>query len=243
MNIQNPGELAAAAGRDFQECYGDDLVSVALYGSAAGGDFNARQSDINLLIVLKALSVPLLEKSAAIQKKWMAKRFARPLFMGEEFIAQSLDVFPIEFWNIKACHKSITGKDIFSAMPIALRHLRLQAEREIKGKQLHLYQHWLQARQSKKEAAQLVAVSLKDFSPVFRALLALRKKEVPGDRTLLFSAVEQEFGLGDQPFSSISTAVNDKDPGMVVSLFPAYFEGVRQLARIIDKEELSQEVI
>ncbi|MFN4218669.1 MAG: hypothetical protein ACK4HB_05250, partial [Candidatus Bipolaricaulia bacterium] len=47
---------------EIQTLYGDDLVSLVLYGSAAGADFVPDRSDLNFLVVLKKVTPDALRK-------------------------------------------------------------------------------------------------------------------------------------------------------------------------------------
>ena len=143
--LKNPMDLAQQAAADYQVCYGAELLSLIVYGSAAGDEFDPKSSDINLLIVLKNVGLELLGKSRPIQEKWRKKRFARPLFMDREYIERSLDSFPIEFLNMKESYKVLYGEDVLAGLRIDPSDLRLQIEREMKGKWFHLLQGWLDA--------------------------------------------------------------------------------------------------
>ncbi len=175
--LANPIDLAKQAAADFKACYGGDLVSVIVYGSAAGRDFDPKKSDINLLVVLSAVTLAMLEMSISIQRKWMKSRFARPLFVDKEYIAGSLDSFPIEFFAMKDSYHVVAGEDVLAGLNIGQSDLRLQVEREIKGKWLHLNLGWLDSRRSPARLRRLLELSIREFSPIFRALM--RVKELP----------------------------------------------------------------
>lgn len=234
--ITNPLALAQQAAQEYQACYGDECISVILYGSAAGGDFDPKNSDINLLILLKSVSVRALEKSAAIQYRWEKKRFALPLFMDENYIARSLDSFPIEFLSMKECYTVLAGSDPLAALRIDHDNLRLQIERELKGKQLHLLRAWLHARRTPKHIERLYAASMRDFAAVFQALLQLAGDTAPRERQALFSAVEKAYGLAGEPFTSAHTAYRSGDRKRMAAAFEGYAQGIWKLAEIIDKE-------
>ena len=55
--------------RLLKGAYGDGLVSVVLYGSAASGDYSGRHSNINMAVILKDASIGSLSKMSAFINK------------------------------------------------------------------------------------------------------------------------------------------------------------------------------
>ncbi|MBN2035458.1 MAG: hypothetical protein JW768_01830 [Chitinispirillaceae bacterium] len=234
QEINNPIELARQATEEYQACYGNDLVSLIVFGSAAGSAFDKKRSDINLLIVLGSMTLPMLEKSWSVQMKWMKKRFSRPLFMDKEYIANSLDAFPIEFLSMKSSYQVVAGEDVLVDLRISTDDLRLQVERELKGKWLHLMQEWPTVKRHPKLLHRLVQLSLGEFSPVFRALLLLKGIEAPPDRAALFAAVSETFGLVDRPLERVLEAYRNNDHQALAALFPEYSKAIRMLTKTAD---------
>jgi len=232
--LSSPIDVAKLAAADFQACYGSDLVSVTVYGSAAGRDFDPKTSDINILIVLSSMTLSLLGKSAAIQTKWMKKRFARPLFLDKEYIAGSLDSFPIEFLSMKDSYKVVFGQDVLSGLAINNSDLRLQIEREIKGKWLHLNRGWLDSGNNAARLKRLLELSIRDFSPVFISMLHLKDVPIPRDRTSLFASVEATFGLTDAALQKALAAARGGGKSGVTAVFPHYSNAIKSLAFAID---------
>jgi predicted nucleotidyltransferase len=238
-NIEDPAVVAAEAAREYQACYGDALLSAVLYGSAAGADFDPGRSDVNLLLVLRRVSLEELARSAAVQKRWLKRRVTRPLFLDPPYVERSLDAFPVEFLNLKLQHRVLLGADLLSPLTIRREHLRLQIERELKGKRLHLFQAWLEARESSRRLRELAGLSLRDFAALFRALLYLREMQVPSTRAGLFAAVETTCGLEGEPFSALLRALQDKDHRALTAAFGPYSQAVTRLAEIVDATQTS----
>ncbi|MFA6108474.1 MAG: hypothetical protein WDA75_06865 [Candidatus Latescibacterota bacterium] len=235
--IADPVVVATEAGREYLACYGEDLLSAVLYGSAVSADFDPRRSDVNLLLVLRRVSLEELARSAAVQKRWLKQRVSRPLFLDPGYIDRSLDAFPIEFLNLKLRHRMLLGADLLSPLVIRQDHLRLQIERELKGKRLHLFQAWLDARESEKHLRELAAVSLRDFAALFRALLHLRQIPVPDARAELFAAVEAAYDLQQQPFGALLRALQGKNRQVLTAAFAPYADAVTRLAEIVDSTQ------
>lgn len=232
--INNPVELARKISGEYLAVYGTDLVSVVLYGSAAGGDFNPARSDINTLVVLSQVTLAAVERSINVQNRYLKQRCPRPLFMDKAYIAGSLDSFPIEFLNMRGCYNVLHGEDVLAQLEISRTDLRLEAERELKGKRLHLIQNWLDVHRSASQVLALAALSLRDFGSIFRALLKLKEIEIPRDRSALFTEVEKAYALAGAPLSGMLAAATAGNGKETIARFEAYAEAVTQLALAID---------
>ena len=103
--------------QSLKNIYGQGLISVILYGSAASGEFADRQSNLNLLVVLDNAGLDNLSKVSRVIN---GRKFQllRPLFFTEEYIRGSLDVFPIEFLDIKENFAVLYGKENLSDLPV-----------------------------------------------------------------------------------------------------------------------------
>ena len=98
--------------------FGTDLVSLALYGSAAGEDFVPGQSDLNFAIVLERLTFAHLKALHQHLPKWHKLGAATPLLLDRRWIERSRDVFPMEFHDIKAQHRVLFGEEVFATLAI-----------------------------------------------------------------------------------------------------------------------------
>jgi hypothetical protein len=119
---------------------GETLVSILLYGSAAGPRYIKGKSDINLLIVLKQVELGALVGIGETVAPYKKHGFADPVVVDQEYITRSSDVFPIEFEEIKREHKLVYGEDPLKEISVNRRDLRLQLERELKQSLLSLRQ-------------------------------------------------------------------------------------------------------
>ena len=232
--IVNPIEHAKTAVEAYTSLYGADLVSIILYGSAAGGDFNPEKSDINLLIVLTSMDLELIAKSAAIQAGDARRRFSRPLFMDQDYIAHSCDSYPMEFLEMKGCHRVLYGEDVLLSIAPETEHLRLQVERELKGKWLHLLQEFAFVRKDKKQFLRLIDLSLKAFLPVFRALLKLKGATIPSNRKDVFKDIESAYAVTGRPFQNIAEACSSYKGSDLEPRFIAYANAIKKIIGTIE---------
>ena len=98
----------------LQQAAGANLECVALFGSAANGEFHDDYSDINILCVVRELSAPVLEKLAPVINAWTKKKYPAPLIFSRTELERSADVFAIEMLDIRQRHRILHGDDIFA---------------------------------------------------------------------------------------------------------------------------------
>jgi hypothetical protein len=158
---------------DLARIYGDDLVSVVLYGSAARGEYHEGISDLNVLVLLRSTDAATLRKGSELARGWAGGGNPAPMILGADEWRRSADVFPIEMSDIRDAHRVLHGADPFQGVEIHAADLRLQAENELKGKYVQLRQAYLLAAGQPEELGTLVKRSLSTFLVLFRAVLRL----------------------------------------------------------------------
>ncbi|MDP8207540.1 MAG: nucleotidyltransferase domain-containing protein [Candidatus Electryonea clarkiae] len=178
-----PQQKIDDAVESWKEFWKDDLLGIYLYGSVARGDWSSKSSDINLLLLLK--SGDYYDRwfdAAALVRRRFRKGIAVPLVLNSEYMKASLDVYPMEFLDMKLFHQTIFGDDIFEELTINPEHLRLQAEREIKGKWVQLRQAALEHGGNTTDMRNLLAMTMPTWVSVFQALIFLEGSEVPAEK-------------------------------------------------------------
>jgi len=189
---------------DYITIFGDDLVSVILYGSGARGEYIAKKSDINFLIVLNDNGMEHLNDSIDLVAKWEKRRVPVPLFLSEDYIKSSLDAFPLEFFNIRLAYSVAYGKDVLKDLNIEKGNLRLQCERELKAKLLLLRRSFLQANGEVRLLTGLVKQSFSAFISIFNALLYLKGNEIPGEYLNIIKEMSENYDINRDLFQDLS---------------------------------------
>jgi len=189
---------------DYITIFGDDLVSVILYGSGARGEYIAKKSDINFLIVLNDNGMEHLNDSIDLVAKWEKRRVPVPLFLSEDYIKSSLDAFPLEFFNIRLAYSVAYGKDVLKDLNIEKGNLRLQCERELKAKLLLLRRSFLQANGEVRLLTGLVKQSFSAFISIFNALLYLKGNEIPGEYLSIIKEMSENYDINRDLFQDLS---------------------------------------
>jgi predicted nucleotidyltransferase len=115
--------FAAAA----RAVFGDDLVSLVLFGSAAEGRLRAT-SDVNLVVVLARSDPAKLEAIGEAYRFAHATIRLSAMFLLESEIAVASEAFAVKFGDIASRHHVLEGRDPFAALAIpreaSIRRLR-----------------------------------------------------------------------------------------------------------------------
>jgi predicted nucleotidyltransferase len=237
---KDPGEIFSGIINDYKQLFGDDLVSIILYGSAASGDYIFGKSDINFMIVLSEKGIDSLDRTFGVISKWKKRAVATPLFLTEAYVMTSSDVFPIEYLNFQNTYKLVYGKDILKDLSFDREFLRMQCEKEVKGKLLLLREAFLESQGKAKHLQQLIAQSLGAFVAIFEGLLHLKGKELPRQKREVIKQVCQVFDMDGALFERLLDIKEKRgklsDPEMR-QLFKRYLKEVQRLWKIVDMLE------
>ena len=232
-----PQDIFIPLTQDYQKVFGKDLISLILYGSAAGGSYVKGKSDINLLVVLTPEAINRLEDCLTTVKQWRKCRVAVPLVMTKAFIEASLDCYPIEFLNMKNSHILIYGEDVLAQLNFKPEDLRLQIERELKGKLVLLRQGYLETEGRTSQLKQLISRSVSAFVFVFNALLHLKQASVPQRRRETIKEMAGLFTFDADVFLNcidIKEGVDKFSSEELEGIFKKYVGEVENLCNIID---------
>src|SRR5260370_38212650 len=101
-------KLTELVGR-LKKAQGDRLISVVLYGSAAGDDHLGKFSDLNILCVLSEVTPRELSQSEPIFRWWRGQGNPAPLLLSEHEVQTSPACFPIQFHAITLHARPLHG--------------------------------------------------------------------------------------------------------------------------------------
>jgi predicted nucleotidyltransferase len=226
---------------DYRQVFGQDIVSVILYGSALTADYVPGKSDLNLMIVLSEEGIDRLHLAHDLVARWQKKRVGTPLFVTKRYIDLSLDTFPIEFLNIKRSYLVIQGEDVLAGLSFKEEFVRMQCERELKGKLLLLRQRYVETGGKGRILRDLIAASIPTFTFVFKGLLHILGEEVPVAKSDAVSLVARRLNLDEGLFRDLrgigagTLKLSDTE---LHDLFGRYLQVIRRLALDMDAKEL-----
>ena len=159
----------------IKEILREDLVMLAEYYT---GDQK------RLIAVCKTLDLDILRKLK------QGKEF--PLLFTKEELKRGVDVFPVEFLNIKHDYKILHGEDLLKDIQITKKNLRLQLEFEFRSKLIHLRSEYLMFKE--RELESLILSSVPALSPIMGALTYLKDLQ-HGDTQEMFDIVSKGYGI------------------------------------------------
>jgi predicted nucleotidyltransferase len=222
----------------LEKTFGPSLVSVILYGSAAGGEHDGRFSDLNVLYVLEEVTSREVARAAPIVRWWRDQGFPGPLLLSREEVATSADCFPIEFYDLKARRRVLHGEDVIGQVELDGRHYRAQVEHELRAKLLRLRQKVAGALVDRKVVLDLLAESVATFTILFRHALRLAGVEAQPARRDVLARAAEVFGIDREPFDTLFDLREGRRKPRQVDpspLFAAYLDQIGRVIAAVDR--------
>ncbi len=223
---------------EITNSFKEKIHSITITGSALTEDFDAKHSDINSVLMLNEMDLKFLERFAPLGKKFGKKRIAAPLIMAPDYMAKSLDVFPIEFLNIKLIHRTVFGQDIFTSIDIKHADLRTQCERELKVKLIHLRQSYISSRGNSKILSQEFINSFSGYIPLFRGMIYLFGKTPPHGNADVIVTLGELSGIPTDVFMDVLKEKKQRIPLSIEQLnaiFENYYTAIEKLGNLVDE--------
>jgi hypothetical protein len=157
---------------NIRDILGKNLVLIAQYNT---GDV------ISTLVVCNTIDFDTLKNLKQLKEI--------PLLFTKEELTNGIDVFPIEFLNIKQHHTMIFGENILKDIVISKSNLRRQLEFEFRSKLIHLREQYLHFKG--KDIDNLILSAVPTLSPIIGGLMFLGDME---DKENMIQCVSQKFG-------------------------------------------------
>jgi hypothetical protein len=226
-----PERIVSEAGAELAAAFGSALRTVVVYGSAEQPDFRPERSDVNFAVVAAPMAFEHLQRVAQWYARWRAERVAAPLLLAPSDLTRSLDVFPLEMLDIQARHRTLAGDELFTGITVARENVRLECEREAKGKLVRLRALYLELAGSTIEIRELMVDSRKAFLHVMRGLLFLRGAAWEARESEVVSAFARAFG---RTLPVLEVLASPRHPGAIESRFGEYLAEIEALATLAD---------
>jgi hypothetical protein len=217
---------------------------VALYGSAArgGAEHMAKKSDLNVLVIVSAISFEALHREAPIARDWRAAGNPPPLTLTLAEWRRCADIYPMEYADILQYHRVLHGVLPLDGIRVDREHLRLQLESEAMGKLLRLRHLILLAGDERKEQLVLLESSLSTMLTLFRAYARLHEATPPADSERLVVDVAEHVGFDGSPFVRVwrhAKGVAKLSDSEIGSTLAAYLTAVQTFVSHVDQFPLS----
>jgi Nucleotidyltransferase domain len=224
----------------LQKAYGDRLVSVVLYGSAAAGDHHPHFSDYNVLCVLSEITSRQLAAGEEVFRWWREQGSPSPLLLTEQEVATSTDCFAIEFNDIKRCHKLLFGRDIITSLVVDDVFYRAQVEHDLRAKVLRLRQKASGMLSEDDLLRRLLLDSVSTFCVLFRHALLLHGVDAPAKKRDVLARAAEKFGFDAKACHQLLDVREEKIKPRDIAPVPvldAYLQSISLVIDAVDKLE------
>ncbi len=219
----------------LKDIYPEELLSLILYGSAVSGEFVDKHSNLNLLAVLKNADLKIIKKSSKLIHKF---KIINMLFLTEDYVANSIDIFPIEFLDMQENYFVLYGKDILKGIQVDIRNLRFQCEHELKARLLKLRQAYLLLNNNIPALRSLLFMSFTSVLHILRNVLRIKGRKPPYLKQEVLKELVLEFKIDIHVWEKILAAKNKhvKLSGKEIEqLFVNFVKELESIIIIVDK--------
>ena len=219
---------------EAEKVFGENLVSLTVYGSHAAGE-PGPGAEVSVLVVVRELRKETLSGFRNIAHRFARRGIPVPPIFTESFLKGSADVFPLKFLGMHSQRRVIAGKDVVAELEITTGNLRHQVEFELKGKLLSLRRIYM-GTFGNKESLGVLKDTVGPVVSVARGLLLLADGEAPHGKPEIVAEIEMRFGVS---LPSIKEALAAKrgakiPAGKAEDLFLGYLEDVDRLCSLAD---------
>jgi hypothetical protein len=221
------------------EAHRDNLKSVVLYGSAVVGGQLEEDRPKKVLVVLDRIAPHDLKSAHEVAEWWRSEGNPVPVYFTSEEMADSSDVFPIEFVDMSQVRHVLYGKDPFDGLDVPTQHLRHQLEYELRAKLLRLRRLYIPASRNANQLARLMAESLDNFSVLFRHVLVMRGKEASFNKRECVMKLADELQMDKKTFVRIFEYAPDAEVWLeseTNETFGKYLAQIEKVIEAVDRE-------
>jgi predicted nucleotidyltransferase len=176
--MADPRRLAEQFTEEFRGAAGARLQAASLFGSVTRDEWIEGVSDVNVVVLVDALDAALINQAAPAVRHAL-EQGVTPLVMELDEWRRAADVFSIELADMKECSAPLFGDDPAAGASIDPVLLRLQAERELRARLLHLHAGMLVAADDPARLGTMLVRALPSFTTYMRAALRLAGRPVP----------------------------------------------------------------
>lgn len=235
--MADPRKGAKALVSDVHARLGDRLRSAVLYGSVARGEAIEGVSDINVLILLDHIDTVTLAQLAPVVAPWAEQAGGAPLLVEEAHWPQAADAFAIELADMRDAHELLAGYNCVAGEDVDPRALRLQTEKELRGKLLQLQTGLMMAGNDGNAITQLLVNSVPSFATYARAIIRLNLEVPPTDTVAVLGQVAQIVGADAAPLIDVWNMRADRKPmrrALSDPIVSAYHSAIENMANYVD---------
>jgi len=216
---------------DLKDIYGENLLSVILYGENAEEEQPKSQLPQNIIVIFKKLEASDLKIAITAIKKWIKTKNPLPIVMSEYEWLSSADIYPIEYVEIKNNYQILYGKNVVAPMAVSKCHLRLQCEYEIKNILVRIRQIYLGNSDKPEFMIKILEEISVKLIRIMKSALSLFDELAPDEYSEVIQKMAEKTSFDGEIFVEILSAKENKR-----KLAPKKIEGLVQ--RVINSADL-----
>jgi hypothetical protein len=239
QGLPTPPEVTAALGKyrdEIKRAAGDALLCLALYGGLVRGRYQAQQSDINLLLVMKDAG-PLDRLAPILRAAWREIRL-EPFLLTEPEVQRAAVVFPTKLLDIQREHRLLAGRDVLNELVIHEEELCRRIEQELRNLAMRLRRRYLSIYDDDQAMQRALLEAAVPLRVNFLALLGLAKVKIAEEERTgaVFAAAAERFKLDGDALQRLSELRNTgASLGDVRQLYGAVMNLVAQTADLVKR--------
>jgi len=218
--------------------YKQDLLSIFGFGSAVTGDYEAGESDVNLMVVHESLDIEDLDKVGALSRRWLRKQMLAPRFLSKRNFDDYIRHFQVDVLAMRHAAAVLWGQDLLSAAQMRPAELRWQSAYEIKAMRLRIKQQFWRVADDPAAMRRVLIQRFTSLTHLMRAALALRAHDAPARRREVIAAAVTHLGI-NPAFTQSMAAMREQrtkpDRETLVALFGDLLDAIRAVDAAIDE--------
>ncbi len=208
--------------------------SAVLYGSAARGDWDARRSDVNLLLVLDDATPVALRRLTPVVEAWHGHGWTPPLLIARDEWPRATDTFPVEITDMRLAYRVLTGPDPVAPLAIDPADLRRALETALRGKLVHLRQAYTRFSGAMPVLGGFASASISEVLVLLRATAVLLGREPGPTAETTITALDHELGPAAAAVREVAGHRREAEWSCGAELFATYLDAVRRIVTVVD---------
>ncbi|MFA5879299.1 MAG: hypothetical protein WC860_03905 [Candidatus Margulisiibacteriota bacterium] len=205
---------------------------ISLYYDQINPAFSQKLNLVTLLIILKEIDLGQLNKFIVglqkINKSIKNIAFTPKIFTFDE-LKNSLDVFPIEFLELKENSVLLNGEDTLKQLIVNNKNLRTECEFYLRSHLLKLREAYLSP---KRNLTSLIKTSFPSFIVLFKYILSLVNTNKFDNNQEIIKALSDSINFKVALFLEILLNINKSN---LDNYFPFYIEEIQNIIQQVDQ--------
>ena len=237
MGMKDVEGILSRFAAEVEAAAGGGVRAIVLYGSAVTGHHVPGRSDLNLLVVLDDVTLDILSRLQGRVGRWSKSGISTPLLVDRDFLSSSTDSYPLEILGMMAAHRVVRGSDPFEGLRVDPKDVRVQAEREIKAKELLLRRGYLESCGKDRHLRLVLSAAVPALEAILRGMLFWSGGDWKAAGPAFREACGTSLGVDAQTLSDLRTLRAGKGRTNRDAVIDLYARTLRLLEALSEKIE------